>query len=359
MRGVRLYGVTRTNTSWGRVTDGVRAGLDAIGAFAGFVPVDARDHDAIYTGADAPTAIYVGPPSMVAAMTSYGMHERRYAIVAPNSSWLPQKLVSEMLKYTAIVAPSTWGASVVERYTGRRIAPYLHGVSRLFQPIALGVTAGAVFHGAEALWSEGRFRVLHLASTPRQRKGTRELIAAWNQAANDSLLGANPELDIIVDAPEGTFGRTHPSIRFPYRQLNAPAEKMRALMGGYHLVCQPSRAEGFGLTPLEARACGVPVCATACTGHADHMPQGPDAAEAGVVVVPTGPDASVDDAPEGEMSRAPSLDPQHLLAALVQCYEQWPQLHEAARAAAADVGRAWSWPRVTEQWLRTEGITWT
>ena len=46
---------------------------------------------------------------------------------------------------------------------------------------------------------------------------------------------------------------------------------MASYLGGFDLVCQPSRAEGFGLVPLEARACGVPVAATLCTGHADHM----------------------------------------------------------------------------------------
>ena len=164
--GVRLYGVSKTNTSWGRVTAGVREGLFELGALAGFVPVDDLQDDEVYVGHDAPTAIYVGPPSMVASMTSYGEHERRYAILAPNSTWLPAQMVEEMVAYATLVAPSTWGARIVQEYTGQYVEPYQHGVSSAFG------RAGTY----SPKYPTCRFRVLHLASTWRQRKGTVELI---------------------------------------------------------------------------------------------------------------------------------------------------------------------------------------
>lgn len=353
MTTVRLYGVHRTNTSWGRVTAGVREGLEAIGALAGFVPVDDLDDDAVYAGADAPVAIFVGPPSMVGAMTSYGMHERRYAIVAPNSNWLPRDLIEEMQKFATIVAPSRWGAHVVETYTGQYVEPFFHGVSAGFTTHA--VSTARLQTATDRLRDKGWFNVLHLASTERQRKGTRELIEAWHRLVSGDLLGPNPGLDIIVDAPRGMFGATHPTIQFPYRQLNAPAADMRALMQEYHLVCQPSRGEGFGLSPLEARASGVPVCVTDCTGHADHVEQGAP----GVVVIATGPFAPIDDAPAGEMSLAPSLSSNDIAGALRECYERWPELTAAAREHADAVREKWSWPAVTENWLRKVGIEWT
>lgn len=353
MRGVRLYGMDRTNTSWGRVTAGVREGLEYLEALAGFVPVDrAPDDEDVFPGVDAPTALYVGPPSGVAMMTSYGEHRRRFAILAPNSDWLPKALIEQMSQYTELVAPSTWGAKVIERHTGRYIEPYLHGVSAAFYPDPRARQAVASVYPS--------FYVLHLASTPRQRKGTAELVAAWKQAVAKEALGPDPRLEIIVDAPEGTFGEGYAAMRdhgiyFPLRQLNAPIDKMRKLMQGFHLVCQPSRAEGFGLTPLEARASGVPVCTTDCTGHADHVING----DPGAVVIATGEPMPVDDAPEGEVSLAPSLDVDEIEGALVESFQRWPALHKQAMEHADALRAEWSWHRTTEDWLKKMEITWT
>lgn len=349
MGKVRLYGVSRTNTSWGRVTAGVREGLEGIGGFAGFVPVDDLEDDAFYAGADAPTAIFVGPPSLVGAMTSYGMHEQRYAIVAPNSDWLPERLIKEMMKFATIVAPSTWGAYVVGKYTGGVIPPYRHGVSRDFESRLLGAP--------RRLYDEGGFRVLHLASTHRQRKGTRELILAWRQVVAAGRLGERPELHIVVDAPQGTFpeAQKEDTIVFPWRQLNAPGPKMCEYYQQFNLVCQPSRAEGFGLSPLEALASGVPVCATICTGHAEYLTEHTK----GLVVVRHGPEAPVDDAPEGEVSSAPTVPVTTLAYALAFAYANWIALAHEAFDRASRLSTDWSWPAVTEQWLKKEGIKWT
>jgi len=357
---VRLYGVTKTNTSWGRVTAGVREGLGDLGRLAGFVPVDDLTDDGRYEGYDAPIAIYAGPPSMVAAMSSYGEHQRRYAILAPNSDWLPEKLVREMQKFATIVAPSSWGARIVANWTGKYVEPFLHGVSKVFRPVPdhglrlrsrldLEAIAREIKGGRFA--SREGFCVLHLASTWRQRKGTMELIAGWKRAVASGSLGKYPRLDIVVDAPPGTFeeARGDDTIAFPLRQVNYQEEAMRLLYSAYDVVCQPSRAEGFGLVPLEARATGVPVCATACTGHADHVRDG-----AGVVVIPHGPLAPVDDAPLGESSEAPTVKPEAIADALAACYETLPQLCEQAYTEAARVASAWSWASTTDCWLRKE-----
>lgn len=342
---VRLYGISKTNTSWGRVTEGVREGLKEAGVYAGYVPLDDLQEDSTYSGYDAPVAVYVGPPSMVAVMTSYGEHQRRYAILAPNSSWLPEQLVGKMQEYATVVAPSTWGARVVERYTGVYVEPYLHGVA-----------SGFVRSESFVAPSLDRFRVLHLASTWKERKGTAELVEGWRMAVSRGDLGGNPRLDVVVDAPEGTFNVAgEKSIFFPVRQLNFPTENMALIYRAYDLVCQPSRAEGFGLVPLEARACGVPVCATDCTGHADHVHNG----DPGVVVVATGGLAPVDDAPLGERSEAPSLDAHEVAEALVEAYQKRAALAKMAYDEAPVVAREWSWRAVTEQWLRKESVFWS
>ena len=252
MKDVRLYGIGRHNGSFGRVTQGIKEGLESLGRLAGFVPLDELEDDMQLDGATAPLAIYAGPPSGVAAMTSYGEHQRRYAILAPNSAWLPRELLEKMRLYTEVVAPSTWGAEVVRRYTERPVPPFFHGVSKGFwlgDSATLDVTRKA--------FAAGEFRVLHLSSTDRQRKGTAELVDAWVNLVDRGILGSAPSLQLLVDAPKGTFPKAeaHPSILLNCRYLNARVEQMRDFYQHFHLLCQPSRAEGFGMTRTCLRDC--------------------------------------------------------------------------------------------------------
>ena len=349
---VRLYGISRHNGSFGRVTSGLREGLGELGLLAGFVPVDDIDDDESYGGATAEVGLFTGPPSMVTAMASHGVHPHPYAILAPNSEWLPEQLIESMLEYCTIVAPSRWGASVVERHTGQWVEPLLHGVSRQFAPRPRG---SCLVGEMAALYHQGSFRVLHLSSTDRQRKGTAELIEGWQQACGRSALGANPELHLIIDAPAGTFPAAagDDTIKFPWRVLNAPAGGMAAIYQQYHLLCQPSRSEGFGLCPLEARASGVPVCVTLCTGHGSHMENG----ELGVVAIGHGPPGPIDDATHPN-SVAPTVAPEEIAAALTECYRRWPALAQQAERAAPNVSAHWSWAKQTDNWLRKVQPTW-
>jgi len=371
MTAVRLYGVSNSNASFGRVAAGIREGLEDLGAFAGFVPIDDIEDGAIYAGARAPVAIFTGPPNMVTAMASHGEHERCYAVLAPNSEWLPERLLEQMVEYAEIVAPSSWGAEIVERYTGKHLPPYRHGVSKGFSPAPSNLPLVQAY-------DDGQFRVLHLSSTDRARKGTAELVEAWCLARQHGWLGRHPKLHLIVDAPAGTYplADAEETIDIPHRHLNLPIEKMRAFYQDYHLVCQPSRGEGFGMCPLEARACGIPVCATRCTGHADHVTYGGDEGDVrlhgglfererpywkeppGVVYVPSFDNAPIDDAPDPR-AVAPALDVEVLAQSLAVAYKHWKKLEVDARAAADDIRAQWSWRSTTEQWLRKVGIEWS
>ena len=121
-----------------------------------------------------------------------------------------------------------------------------------------------------------------------------------------------------------------------------------ALYRNHDLVCQPSRAEGFGLVPLEARCCGVPVCITACTGHAEHI----DSDMPGVVIVPHGPTELIDDGPG---ALAPTVDELDIACALDICYNRRVELKAQALAAAAALRQRWSWESVCQQWLDAHG----
>lgn len=343
---VRLYGSFLTNGSFGRVSQGLKEGLSELGLLAGTVELDAFDADEIADapGRDATIGLYAGNPSFISVMASQGSHDMNFAILAPNSSWLPEVLVQSMRERAAIVSPSSWGADVIASYGAGRFSPIRHGIAKTFR----------VLPGSESLadtYAAGHFMALHLSSTHRQRKGTAELFEAWMRLAEAGKLGPSPRLVAVVDAPPGSYPEAEksPFITVLTQRIEGSDEAMPAVYQSFHLVCQPSRGEGFGMVPVEARACGVPVVATACTGHSEHMVPEPP----GCVTVATGPLAPIDDGP-GAM--APELTVKAVEDALERAYRTWPELFSAARSNAEATAKHWSWSNQTKTWLREMGL---
>lgn len=349
---IRLYGVDKGNTSWPRVTHGIRQALRVLAHFSGFYDVQSidssYDDDAVQPGYDAPVGLCIGPP-LAASVMIRGTHRERLLMIATNSSWLPETLMEKAQQHvTGFIGTSTWATSVIEKYAGDvPVYTWLHGIESGFRRSGPPATT--------------HFRVLHLASTHMQRKGTAELIQGWAIAKREHGLPPGATLRLVVDGPRGYFlqeiGRACEGdikLADSYELLaprNLSVDAMRDFYSEHHVVCQPSRGEGFGLVPLEARACGIPVIATACTGHADHIK--PDTAiRDGVVVIPHGSDALIDDGP-GAM--APAVNPEHIAEGLGRAYHDLAQLRAASLDACEGLRRKWSWASTTANFLSAHG----
>ena len=349
-QGFRVYGLFVGNGSMQRVSIGVAEGLHAIGQLRGTVGLDGVETDPP-PGALAEYGFLEGPLSMVAKMHA-GAHRKRYAMLAPNSTWLPAAAIESAAKLATLVAPSDWGRKILSRYCPEEslASSFPHGISQGFRPDE------ASFAVADQKYDGGQFSVLHMASTDMQRKGTAQLIAAWCEMVAHGELGLDPRLDIVLEGnPEGyrrivekgpERARNTVSV---LPRWNAPDQTLAALYGQYHVVCQPSRAEGFGLVPLEAAASGVAVVMTECTGHGQYIETLPAA-----VRVSHGQDEPIDDGPS---ALAPSVQASWVGEALLEAYRSWTDLAQAARENARDVRRQWSWQKVTELWLEKEQIT--
>lgn len=334
---VRLYGHQLGYTSFSQVTRGFARALGATGLFGGFVPLDFMDDEVDYPGSSCPVSVNAGMPSGVAQAKAMGNHQHRWLMLAPNSDRVPEQMLEWMPEVcTALLSPSRWGVQVLRA----QFAPSL--------PVRLVHHGVADEYGMDEERREmrrlefahnGIFRVLHLTSTLGERKGTKLLLEAWRQFAEHP--GQNNQLRIICRR-EGLAEMERLASSIPDVWVQAgdgvDYKYMQALYDDTHVVCQPSRAEGFGLVPLEAKACGLPVVMTDCTGHADHFGVGAS------VVVETGDPAPIDDM---DGAQAPSLTKRAIYEALCHARSEYLSLDTVARDQAPLVQKLWSWTNTT------------
>lgn len=348
-----IYGPADRNTSWGRVATGMADGLRALDRLAELVSLaDLNDDDGLHKGYDAEVGIFVGAPNRAGILTR-GQHRERWLMLAPNSTWLPRGdlrvlTVGDTRVLTGILTPSEWGKQIIEGYVERDgwnvpVRVWQHGIDPIF----------AEGDGPSARDPE-RFSLLHLSTTAISRKGTRLLIEAWRQA----MLGPHPlppatsKLTLICDGPE-RYEADVQQMDFPGTvdlccRVDFAPEQLRVLYRAHDFIVQPSRGEGFGMVPLEARAAGVPVIATTCTGHGEHMAFD----SPGVVAVASGEYRPIDDGPGAQ---APHVTVRSILEALGQAYARTVDLQEASRAEAPKVVDHWSWPEVCVRFINRWG----
>ncbi len=346
----RLYGRKLGHGSLAVVTRGFESALSAHGVLKGVYAMDLGagyvDGEAPTEGADARHGVYVGPLSVVCQMFRLGRHEHHFIMVTPNSDQLPRALVTELLGYqkkyhVCFMAPSAWAASVVRNFLGECIV-VPHGVSPEYQPHP------EFAQELSSLYDRGAFRVIHFSSSDRQRKGTVELLKAWSvvQASIEPDLGgkllcvmdfpARRALeDAIADGEILDWDRLRESVTIADR-ADLPPEAMARSLCQSHVVCQPSRGEGFGLVPLEALCSGVPVVATTVTGHSEYMNPRPR----GLEEIPTGLMAPLDDLPG---SQAPSLAPLDIARALVRARDDWRTLWMWSQNESTALRANWQW----------------
>lgn len=174
-------------------------------------------------------------------------------------SAMPRWLISRM---DAVIATTEAAAGFVPRV--RAVVPHGVDVAR-FHPAADQAAAWAAtgFPGEYGILTVGRIR---------PEKGTDLFVAAMIRAlprlpgavavvaglakGGDAAFLARLKVEV---AEAGLEGR----IVFPGE---VAAERMPALMQGCRLLMALPRYEGYGVTPIEAMACGVPIIASE-TGH--------------------------------------------------------------------------------------------
>lgn len=366
----RLYGRTHDWSSQSMVTLGTAQALG--GRLAGVVElhVDYEMEDAPRpAGAQAVAGVYTGPPSLVSRMAQEGLHEHRVAFLVPNSNAIPRPLLSAAAAAATVVAtPSRWAKEQLDAAFAAAglqvpVAVVPHGVFGVSEDELAQYRSGRT--AAQALREKLNVplgqAVVHWSTSAHQRKGTRELLEAWALAhvRSPAVMGGK-KLVLILD-PDARSAVAGMMLRLRRSQLVAEhvvmvdrgvgllaglsPVAMRDLLSQLLAVAQPSRGEGFGMVPLEARAAGCPVLATACTGHSEHLGAGftgwESEAEHGVVIAPHGDLGPIDD---GAGALAPTLDVEALCESILTLVSSREVLKAASVRHARHVESQWSWP---------------
>jgi glycosyltransferase involved in cell wall biosynthesis len=311
----------------------------------GVVALDAEDDEEAPEppGALAAVGILTGPLDRASRMQNNARHHERWAMVAPNSDRLPPRLVDLLLGVcTELLAPSEWAKDVLQNHLppARQCPVHVvpHGIAQEFKPDLERRSE------LRRQYEAGRFLIRHFSSSDRQRKGTIELIQAWEELHETQLIPPMAELELVLDPSAHSAVVTWLADRNESVPTNvtltlradASASEMRHLLTTCHLVCQPSRGEAFGLVPLEALACGTPVVATGCTGHSEYLTED----NFGWVEIEHGALEAIDDLPG---ARAPSVSPDAIGAALAQAYAQWVSRMTFALAGSKRTRERWQW----------------
>lgn len=313
---------------------------------SGFVPGEGIDPDDQYPGSDAPVAITLGDPQRALKPHVKGMHQRFWLLVAPNSCGMDPKLVEQLGGNTyslgsgeirpivdGFLAPSLFAKDVLQReFPEHPVVLWRHGVLPIFR-----VNTNERESVRED-FDQNQFRLLHITSTSKGRKGTLELLRAWKRFLS-TFKTVKARLDVLVNPTHisdmlDLVRKEKAAGVLVVSGQNFEARRYVEGLSKYHAVVQPSRAEGFGLVPLEARACGIPVAMTGCTGHADHI-KGP-----GVVEVASGEVESSDDFSQ---ATSPGVGDREVYSALVELYENWRILDVRSAEHAPTIQEEWSW----------------
>ena len=240
------------------------------------------------------TNFVVPPTAGAAVVTVHDLTPVRFPDLATAATRRYPAVIRRAIRRGAFVhTPSRFVADEVGDHLGaapERVRSIAHGLPPLPSPVS----------GRSPV--DGPY-VLALG-TVEPRKNLVALVRAF-----DELAPSHPDLRLVVAGPDGWASQVveEAIVRSPHtmridRIGYVPPEERTALLLGARVYAYPSVYEGFGLPPLEAMACGVPVVAA---------PAGALPEVLGDAALLTGPDGLAD-------ALARALDDESLRATLIE-----------------------------------------
>jgi glycosyltransferase involved in cell wall biosynthesis len=286
-------------------------------------------------------ALFVGYPPQ--AMRWLEPHKKRIGAFIAESSLLPESW-GVTANYCDIVAvPSMWVFRAY-RKAGVPVEKLLvvqHGIDPVFSvPPPSRVVKVEHLH------------FLHIAGARDflVRKGTPQLISAFTKLFGEGGQLAHKKATLTIRTPPspplyrliGASGAPHLFLVDAHEGALPPEKMYSYYLGSWAALVQPSRAEAFGICPVEARALGIPVILTEASGHREHFTDSADTR----VYTPAGEELiAVQGIPSG---LAPAVSEYAIEEALVRFCANVPSATRKAAVLVGDVyTERWSWKCVT------------
>jgi len=267
-------------------------------------------------------------------------HNKRVLVTVCEANRIPEDWVKAIrdANPTLIVVPSTFcfDAFVESGVAAESIIVVPHGV-----PATPALTENWL-RVAFYIDNVRRVHMLHVSgalSFP-QRKGTTQLLVAFKRIA-----ASFPGVTLTLKVPQSEgLAAIVKHLGLEERVMldtspTIPPSELYQYLRQFDVVVQPSRGEGFGMVPLEARCAGVPVIMTVDTGHAMHHVPGVD------VVVPTGPWTPMA-TQLNDIGMAPTVAPAAVTDALQRFLADVEGWQDRAREWSLRNARHWTWGRV-------------
>ncbi len=234
---------------------------------------------------------------------------------------LPDTWVRILNRVGAVWAPSQWSKGVFRR----------SGVTRPIIVAGYGVMPD-VFNWVERDFNSKPFTFLAWGGRVFDRKNVMTTIKVFGEL---NL----PNSRLVVKLATGQLKniRSDRDIRIYYGEL--PDWELAMFLYHPHCLVYPASAEAFGLMPLEAMACGLPVILTDYSGMREYM-----TSETCIPLkVKKMVDAGLTNKMFGSEARWAEPDEDDLAEKMVWAYENREKLKEIGRRASEYVLSNWTW----------------
>jgi len=287
---------------------------------------------------EVPVSIYIAFPSYIKTTGNPAARHAQSIGVFVCETRLNQLEHNYISSFKKIVVPSqyckNWFASAVPE---TKIQVIHHGIDPVFQPISMQGEAGFTYLFIFNTSPSGGSEI---------RKNVRVLLGAF-----DIVKKKIPEARLILKTTPNTEldlekeKRRHPGLETI--SLHIPKEELAKLYNRCNVYVNPTSAEGFGMTALEAMACGTPVVSPVHTGMTEFL------SNSNCVQVPCelGKENFSYSTNHGPIYKIKKID---LANAMISAYNEYNQLVVNATGHSEYIRERFSWENVLQgltQWL--------
>lgn len=212
----------------------------------------------------APVGIYIGYPSHIKTIGNLISRNLFRVGVFTTETNLAEEQVDFLsphgCPYNLICVPSAYCKTIFSRTQPCNVIVINHGLDESMQPMMVDKKEKFTFLFVFSNSSSGG---------TTERKGLNELIDAFRIVRKSHDVNLLIKTSGNIDKNTKKLESKNEGLMFDMRLKSR--QELTELYNSCHVYINPSRAEGFGITPLEAMACGIPVVSPIHSGLTEYL----------------------------------------------------------------------------------------